>query len=63
VQVGEGWLRLAADSVLETMLQGLGLKPTAIEGPFEPEAGAYAPGHQHERSSALSKIHQYGQHA
>jgi urease accessory protein len=63
VQVGPGWLRLAADSVLQTMLEGLGLLPIAIEGPFEPEAGAYAPGHQHGHSSALSKIHQYGQHA
>lgn len=63
VQVGEGWLRLAADSVLQTMLEGLGLQPVAIEGPFEPEAGAYAPGHQHGHSSALSKIHQYGRHA
>jgi urease accessory protein len=62
VQVGDGWLRLAADSVLEAMLAGLGLQPIAIEGPFEPEAGAYAPGHQHGHSSALSKIHQYGQH-
>ena len=62
VQVGTGWLRLAADSVLQTMLEGLGLKPMEIEGPFEPEAGAYAPGHQHGHSSALSKIHQYGQH-
>lgn len=62
VQVGEGWLRLAADSVLQTMLVGLGLSPLEIEGPFEPEAGAYAPGHQHGHSSALSKIHQYGNH-
>lgn len=63
VQVGAGWLRLGADSVLQTMLEGLGLKPIAIEGPFEPEAGAYAPGHQHGHSSALSRIHQYGQYA
>ncbi len=63
VQIGAGWLRLAADSVLKTMLEGLGLEPAEIEGPFEPEAGAYAPGHQHGHSSALSKIHQYGQRA
>lgn len=60
VQVGQGWLRLAADSVLQTMLLGLGLSPLEMEGPFEPEAGAYAPGHQHGHSSALSRIHQYG---
>jgi urease accessory protein len=63
VQIGKGWLRLAADSVLKTMLEGLGLKPVEIEGPFEPEAGAYTPGHQHGHTSALSKIHQYGHHA
>lgn len=63
VQIGAGWLRLAADSVLRTMLEGLGLQPLAIEGPFEPEAGAYAPGHQHGHASALSRIHQYGRHA
>lgn len=62
VQVGAGWLRLAADSVLQTMLEGLGLRPTQLQAPFEPEAGAYALGHQHGHSSALSKIHQYGAH-
>ena len=42
VEVGEGYLRLAADHVLEQMLTGLGARVTAIEAPFEPEAGAYA---------------------
>jgi urease accessory protein len=45
VQVGDGYLRLAADHVLEKMLAGLGAKVTHIEAPFEPEAGAYAHAH------------------
>jgi len=45
VQVGVGWLRLAADDVLGGMLRGLGASVTAIRAPFEPEAGAYAAGH------------------
>jgi urease accessory protein len=45
VQVGADWLRLAADAVLADMLRGLGATVTAITAPFEPEAGAYAPGH------------------
>ena len=45
VQVGEGYLRIAEDHVLEDMLRGLGARVSHVEAPFEPEAGAY--GHQH----------------
>jgi urease accessory protein len=45
VQVGSGWLRLAADDVLGGMLRGLGATVAAIRAPFEPEAGAYAAAH------------------
>ena len=45
VQVGAGWLRLAADDVLADMLRGLGAAVTPIRASFEPEAGAYAAGH------------------
>lgn len=45
VQVGDGWLRYLADHVLDDMLRGLGLTPTAEQAPFEPESGAY--GHVH----------------
>ncbi len=70
VQVGEGWLRLAADHVLEQMLKGLGARTSAIEAPFEPEAGAYA-GHTHGNmgyhqhaggESHGARIHEYGLH-
>lgn len=45
VQVGEGFLRIAADHVLEEMVRKLGAKVSEVQAPFEPEAGAYAGGH------------------
>lgn len=60
VQVGEGWLRFAADAVLEKMAAGLGGKVTALEAPFEPEAGAYAPHHRHDLPSGHGgRIHEF----
>jgi urease accessory protein len=47
VQVGDGWLRFAADAVLEQMLSGLGGQVTTLVAPFEPEGGAYGAGHGH----------------
>ena len=58
VQVGAGWLRIAADHVLARMLAGLGARVAAIEAPFEPEAGAYA-GHSHGESAGGARIHEY----
>ncbi|HVN86772.1 MAG TPA: urease accessory protein UreE [Candidatus Binatia bacterium] len=47
-QVGDGWLRIAADDVLAAMLRGLGATAAPVRAPFEPEAGAYAAGaHSH----------------
>ncbi len=59
---GQGhWLRIQADHVLENMLVGLGAKVRAIQAPFEPEAGAYAPGHHHsERGATEARIHVMG---
>ena len=45
VQVGEGFLRIAADRVLGGMLRRMGAQVEELEAPFEPEAGAY--GHEH----------------
>ena len=60
VQVGGGFLRLAADHVLGAMLENLGAKISAIEAPFEPEAGAYAGGHhQHDEMGHGGKIHDH----
>jgi urease accessory protein len=41
VQIGEGFLRIAEDHVLEEMLRRLGARISHVEAPFEPEAGAY----------------------
>jgi urease accessory protein len=65
VQIGEGFLRIAADHVLERMLTGLGAKVSAVEAPFEPEAGAYAGhshgagGHTQDGGSGGARIHEY----
>ena len=62
VQVGEGFLRLAEDHVLEEMLRKLGATVSSMEAPFEPEAGAYAGGHhQHDEMGHGGKIHDHHQ--
>ena len=48
VQVGEGGLRIAADHVLAELRKRRGAAVTAIDAPFEPEAGAYSGGHHHD---------------
>lgn len=64
VEVGEGFLRIAADHVLEEMLKGLGAKLTALEAPFEPEAGAYGGGHHHhDEMGHGGRIHELGEPA
>lgn len=61
VQVGEGWLAIAADHVLERMVEGLGAILTPIEAPFEPEAGAYGAPHRHDNESGHGgRIHEFG---
>lgn len=47
VQVGDRWLRLQQDHVLENMVLGLGGDVEHINAAFEPEAGAYHGGHSH----------------
>jgi len=60
VQVGETFLRIAEDHVLEEMLLKLGAKVSHVEAPFEPEAGAYAGGqHQHDEMGHGGKIHDH----
>ncbi len=62
VQVGEGFLRLAADHVLAEMLRGLGAATEPLRAPFEPEAGAYAGGHSHGghvTDSKKARIHSF----
>lgn len=65
VQVGDGFLRIAADHVLAEMLKGLGATLTAMRAPFEPEAGAYGnhggdAHHRHgDQSGHPGRIHEY----
>jgi urease accessory protein len=51
MQVLTNRIRARRDSGIEALLTSLGAKVTAIEAPFEPEGGAYAPhgGHDHHK--------------
>jgi urease accessory protein len=60
VQVGEGFLRIVADHVLEEMLKKLGAKVKEVVAPFEPEAGAHADGHdEHDETGHGGKTHEH----
>ena len=60
IQVGEGWLRIVADPVLERMLEGLGARLRTLDAPFEPEAGAYGAHHRHDNESGHGgRIHEF----
>jgi urease accessory protein len=51
LQVLEGRLRLRADHVIASMIEGLGGRVTWLQAPFDPEIGAYAgagQAHEHE---------------
>ena len=63
MQVGDGFLRIAADHVLEDMVKGLGATMEPMEAAFEPEAGAYGGGHRHadDEQGHAGRIHQYGE--
>lgn len=45
MQIGERWLRITPDHVLEEMLQNLGLTLSHKEAIFVPESGAYKDAH------------------
>jgi len=45
VQVGEGFLRIAADRGLEELVKTLGARLSHVEAPFEPELGVDMGGH------------------
>ena len=60
VEIGDDYLRIAADHVLGDMLLGLGAQVEERVAPFEPESGAYGGGHAHHEAGAHSgRIHQY----
>jgi urease accessory protein len=62
VEVAAGYLRIAADHVLEDMLKGLGASTAPMQASFEPEPGAYGGGHRHndDEQGHGGRIHQYG---
>jgi len=47
VQLLSDRIRIRADHVIRGMVEGLGGHVEEVEAPFDPEAGAYAGGHQH----------------
>lgn len=53
VQVGQGFLRIEPDSVLEGMIHQLGLEAKHESAPFEPETGAYGGGHRHSHAETF----------
>ena len=59
VEVGDGYLRIAADHVLEEMLRGLGATIEPMSAAFEPEGGAYGGGHQHGDDHDLDHDHHH----
>jgi urease accessory protein len=62
VEIGDGYLRIAADHVLGDMLLGLGAGVQELEAPFEPESGAYGGSHAHDDEAGQGgKIHQYAE--
>ena len=56
VQLGEGYVRIAEDHVLEELAKKLGARVSHIEAPFEPEAGAY---HRHDEMGHGGRIHDH----
>jgi len=52
VEIGDGFVRFASDTVLATMVEGLGARITALRAPFEPEMGAYGGRHTHHSGEA-----------
>ena len=52
-------IRIRADHVIKDMVEGLGGHVEAVEAPFDPEAGAYAPGAGHHHHD---DDHDHGHH-
>jgi urease accessory protein len=62
VQIGEGWLRLLPDHVLQAMIERLGGHVHAVDAGFQPESGAYGHSHvhhQHDDQGHGGRIHAF----
>jgi len=62
LQIGDGFLRLGKNHVLEDLLCRLGAKLTIIDAPFEPEPGAYsgAQSHDDHAENRPGRIYEFG---
>ena len=58
VQLHGKRIRLRRDHVIEAMVEGLGGRLVAIEAPFDPEGGAYAPGTAHHHHDGHAHSHE-----
>lgn len=52
LEVGDGWLKLLQDHVLQEMLTRIGVNVAYQDAPFEPEGGAYGGGHRHQHDDS-----------
>jgi urease accessory protein len=60
VQLGDGWLRLLPDHVLQAMIEQLGGHVHVVDAGFQPESGAYGHSHvhhQHDDQGHGGRIH------
>ena len=55
VELGEDYLKLEADPVLQEMLVQLGATVREETSPFQPEPGAYGAGHRHGHDETFSQ--------
>jgi len=65
-EIGPKWLRIRQDHVIADMLKGLGARVVEIEGPFQPEGGAYHHDHaadNHAQDSHGHHAHEHSSHA
>jgi urease accessory protein len=67
MQIGERWLRIQPDHVLQELIENFGLRVENEQQPFRPESGAYSNGqitkiipHSHGPSSHSSSSHSHG---
>lgn len=59
-QIGDGFIRIAQDSVLKWMLEGLGAKVVEEYEQFEPESGAYSGNGEHSHGGETHSDHGHG---
>lgn len=62
LQIGDSWVRYQHDHVLDGMVEGLGLQVVFEQAPFEPEGGAYGPGHHGAEKAINVHGHKHGHH-